>query len=81
MNTTYKQYKSHIVDYCKAKNHDFCFVERLLSGAYAGAMTATIPYPLDAMHVRQAVYDDIRGPVDAMRNIYGKGGLRCFYKG
>ena len=79
--STYERYKSHIMDYCEAHNRDFGFVERLLSGACAGATAATITYPLDVMRVRQAVYDDIRGPADAIRNIYGEGGMRCFYKG
>lgn len=79
--STYERYKSHIMDYCEAHDRDFGFVERLLSGACAGATAATITYPLDVMRVRQAVYDDIRGPLDAIRNIYGEGGVRCFYKG
>lgn len=79
--STYERYKSHIMDYCEEHNRSFGFVERLLSGACAGATAATITYPLDVMRVRQAVYDDIKGPVGAIKNIYGEGGLRCFYKG
>ena len=78
---SYERYKSHIVDYCNEHGREFGFVERLLSGACAGATAATLTYPLDVMRVRQAVYDDIKGPVDAIRNIYQEGGIRCFYKG
>jgi len=78
---SYERYKSRIVDYCNENDREFGFVERLLSGACAGATAATVTYPLDVMRVRQAVYDDIRGPIDAIRNIYGEGGFRCFYKG
>eukprot|EP01083_Nonionella_stella_P285203 970818_1 len=78
---TYERYKSHIIDYCESHNRSFGFVERLLSGACAGATAATLTYPLDVMRVRQAVYDDIKGPVDAIKNIYTEGGIRCFYKG
>jgi len=78
---SYERYKSRIVDYCEEHNRDFGFVERLLSGACAGATAATLTYPLDVMRVRQAVYDDIKGPLDAIRNIYSEGGIRCFYKG
>ena len=58
---SYERYKSRIVDYCEEHNRDFGFVERLLSGACAGATAATLTYPLDVMRVRQAVYDDIKG--------------------
>merc|ERR1712113_758005 len=57
------------------------FIERLLSGACAGATAATLTYPLDVMRVRQAVFDDIKGPIGAIRNIYAEGGVLCFYKG
>eukprot|EP01084_Bolivina_argentea_P226858 383140_1 len=79
--TSYESYKSKIVDYCNENGRSFGFVERLMSGACAGATAATLTYPLDVMRVRQAVYDDINGPIGAIRNIYGEGGLRCFYKG
>eukprot|EP01083_Nonionella_stella_P000691 1961_1 len=79
--SSYERYKSHVVDYCEKHDRSFGFVGRLLSGACAGATAATLTYPLDVMRVRQAVYDDIKGPLDAIKNIYSEGGVRCFYKG
>mmetsp|Transcript_14476 Transcript_14476/g.22619 ORF Transcript_14476/g.22619 Transcript_14476/m.22619 type:complete len:407 (-) Transcript_14476:223-1443(-) len=79
--STYERYKSFIVDYCHKNDRHFGTLERLMSGALAGATASTLTYPLDVMRLRQAVYDDIKGPMDAIRNIYGEGGVRFFFKG
>ena len=38
-------------------------------------------YPLDVIRVRQAVYNDIKGPLDAISHIYGESGIHGFFRG
>lgn len=59
----------------------FSMLKILFYDIIIGATAATLTYPLDVMRIRQAVYNDIRGPIDSFRSIYAEGGVRCFFKG
>lgn len=78
---SYERFKSYIIHLTEKNNRNFGFMERLTSGACAGATAATFTYPLDVMRVRIAVYKDLNGPIDAIRDIYREGGMRYFFKG
>ncbi|KAI5640304.1 mitochondrial carrier protein domain-containing protein [Phthorimaea operculella] len=57
--------------------------ERFVAGATAGAISQTVIYPLEVLKTRLALrktgqYSSI---VDAVKKIYAREGLKCFYKG
>jgi len=78
---TYEKYKNLVTTYCEKTNRGFGVFERLLSGALAGATAATLTYPLDVIRVRQACFNEIKGPFEASRLLYKEGGIISFYKG
>jgi hypothetical protein len=63
----------------------FPAVENLLSGAFAGATSVLITYPLDCLRARLAVEEGkvsrFAGLGDAIKTMYAKEGVSGFYRG
>jgi len=79
---SYERFKHLVsINITERFNREFGFLERLLSGACAGATAATLTYPLDVIRVRQATFNDIKGPIDAVSRIYGESGVHGFFRG
>lgn len=77
----YARAKLHIMEWTESNGREFGFLERLMSGAIAGSVAATITYPLDVMRIRQTVFHEISNPREAFMHIKNECGFRGFYKG
>lgn len=57
--------------------------ERFVAGAMAGGISQTAIYPLEVLKTRFALRKtgQYRGITDAVKKIYGREGVRSFYKG
>ena len=59
----------------------YCFYLLYVNTLSIGASAASLTYPLDVIRVRQATFNDIKGPIDAIKRIHGESGIHGFFRG
>ncbi|XP_050360880.1 calcium-binding mitochondrial carrier protein SCaMC-2 [Nymphalis io] len=67
----------------KGEKNPLEIYERFVAGATAGAISQTVIYPLEVLKTRLALRKtgQYNGILDAVKKIYAREGLKCFYKG